>query len=268
MYLSSVVAALSLFSAVYPASAFSPSSSGAAASHFGISLQHQKSSVAKPSYYMSASDDEDIPALALDPEETAVVLIEYQNEFTTEGGALHGAVKDCMEATKTLENSKAVVDAARGAGCTIIHVPIVFNEGHGEINSKPYGILTGIKDAEIFKEGTWGAEFCYTMKPAPGDLIASGKRGLCGFATTNLDFILRQNNCKNVILGGFLTNCCVESTMRSGYELGYRVYTLKDCCAATSIEAQDAAYEHTFGMFSIPTNSVEIIEALKIPVSN
>ena len=30
--------------------------------------------------------------LQLDPAKTAVVLIEYQNEFTTEGGVLHGAV--------------------------------------------------------------------------------------------------------------------------------------------------------------------------------
>jgi ureidoacrylate peracid hydrolase len=86
----------------------------------------------------------------------------------------------------------------------------------------PYGILAGIKENEIFKEGTWGAEICEEMKPVAGDLTASGKRGLCGFATTNLDFILRQNECKNLVLAGFLTNCCVESTMRSGYELGYR----------------------------------------------
>jgi hypothetical protein len=26
-----------------------------------------------------------------------------------------------------------------------------------------------------------------------------------------------------VVLGGFLTNCCVESTMRSAYERGYKV---------------------------------------------
>ena len=94
-------------------------------------------------------------------------------------------------------------------------------QGHGEINSKPYGILAGIKEGQIFKQGTFGAEICDTMKPVKGDITASGKRGLCGFATTNLDFILRQNECKNIVLAGFLTNCCVESTMRSGYELGY-----------------------------------------------
>merc|ERR1712232_780702 len=106
-----------------------------------------------------------------------------------------------------------------------------------------YGILAGVKEGEAFAAGEWG-------------------RGLCGFKSTNLDFVMRQKGIKNVILGGFLTNCCVESTMRTAYENGYKVYTLKDCCAATSMEGQEAAFEHTFGMFSIPTTSEEIKKAV------
>lgn len=45
-----------------------------------------------------------VPAFNLDPSSTAIVFIEYQNEFTTEGGKLHEAVKDCMEQT----NSKSI----------------------------------------------------------------------------------------------------------------------------------------------------------------
>jgi nicotinamidase-related amidase len=52
--------------------------------------------------------------------------------------------------------------------------------------------------------------------------------------------------------------------MRTAYEKGYRVYTVKDCVAATSIAAQDATLEYNFGMFSIVTTSEEIIAALKI----
>ena len=37
----------------------------------------------------------------LDPTETAFVFIEYQNEFTTEGGKLHDAVKNCMDKTNS-----------------------------------------------------------------------------------------------------------------------------------------------------------------------
>jgi ureidoacrylate peracid hydrolase len=39
--------------------------------------------------------------ITLDPKETAFVFIEYQNEFTTEGGKLHPAVKEVMEKTNS-----------------------------------------------------------------------------------------------------------------------------------------------------------------------
>ena len=74
------------------------------------------------------STEEEKTEISLKPEETAIVLIEYQNEFTTEGGALHDAVKECMEATGTLKNSRKVMDATRSAGCTIIHLPIAYEE--------------------------------------------------------------------------------------------------------------------------------------------
>ena len=50
----------------------------------------------------------------VDPAKTALVLIEYQNDFTTDGGALHGAVKGVMDDSNMLENTKRVVDEARG----------------------------------------------------------------------------------------------------------------------------------------------------------
>jgi nicotinamidase-related amidase len=37
----------------------------------------------------------------LNPKETAFVFIEYQNEFATEGGKLHEAVKDAMDQTNS-----------------------------------------------------------------------------------------------------------------------------------------------------------------------
>jgi nicotinamidase-related amidase len=66
------------------------------------------------------------PTFALDPSETALVLIEYQNEFTTPGGKLHDAVKEVMSQTRMLDNSVKLTDALRRAGCTIIHCPISF----------------------------------------------------------------------------------------------------------------------------------------------
>lgn len=207
-----------------------------------------------------SADSED---LVLNPEETAFVFIEYQNEFTTEGGKLHDAVKGVMEETNMLEKSSSLLNAARESGCTVIHAPISFEAGHDEIADTAYGILAGVKEGSAFTRGEWGADFSAKMMPQKGDFIVKGKSGLCSFASTNLDFLLRQKRAKNVVLSGFLTNCCVESTMRTAYELNYNVYTLTDCVAATSLDAQEATLEHNFGMFSIPTTSEKVSNAIK-----
>mmetsp|Transcript_46984 Transcript_46984/g.50747 ORF Transcript_46984/g.50747 Transcript_46984/m.50747 type:complete len:175 (+) Transcript_46984:548-1072(+) len=171
-----------------------------------------------------------------------------------------------MDKTNMLENSSKLLHYARDSGCTIIHAPINFEPGHSEISESCYGILAGVKEGSAFISGEWGADFSEKMMPKIGDLKVKGKSGLCSFASTNLDFLLRQKNAKNVILGGFLTNCCVESTMRTAYELSYKVYTLSDCVAATSMEAQEATLKHNFGLFSIPTTSTEVMEAINVPI--
>lgn len=166
-----------------------------------------------------------------------------------------------------LENSAKMADAARASGARVIMCPILFEKGHHEISSSPYGILKGVKDGEAFLNGEFGGDFYDGMKPKPGDLVVKGKSGLCAFESTNLDFLLRQGGTKNLVLAGFLTNCCVESTMRSGYEKGYRVYTLQDCVAATSLVAQDSTLEHNFGMFSVVTTSAQVMSALEAPAT-
>jgi ureidoacrylate peracid hydrolase len=186
----------------------------------------------------------------VDPQRTAVVLIEYQNDFTSEGGALHGAVQDVMEQTGMLDNTRALVEAARSAGATIVHAPISFAAGYGELSAHPYGILKGVVDSTAFVKGEWGAEIVDALAPQEGDVVVEGKRGLDTFATTNLDFILRARGITTIALAGFLTNCCVESTMRSGYEKGYAVITLSDCVAATSTEEHENAIRFDYPMFS------------------
>lgn len=200
--------------------------------------------------------------LQLDPARTALVLIEYQNEFTSDGGVLHGAVAPVMQKTGMLANTVALVDAARAAGVTIMHAPITFAPGYGELSRHPYGILKGVVDGNAFVKGTWGAAIVDDLTPAEDDILIEGKRGLDTFASTNLDFILRGRGIDTVILAGFLTNCCVESTMRSAYENGYRVITLTDCTAATSNEEHDNAIAYDYPMFSLPMDSGRVTAAL------
>ncbi|MDB4892210.1 MAG: cysteine hydrolase [Gemmatimonadetes bacterium] len=201
----------------------------------------------------------------MDPRHTALVLIEYQNDFTSEGGTLHGAVKPVMDATNMLPNTVDTVKRARALGATIVHAPITFTQDYHELTPEPYGILKGVVDSKSFRKDTWGAEIVDELKPEAQDIVIEGKRGLDGFASTNLDFILRSRGITNIALGGFLTNCCVESTMRTGYEKGYNVITLKDCTATVSEEEQRLAVEKNYPMFSHPMNHEEFLTELSRP---
>jgi ureidoacrylate peracid hydrolase len=200
--------------------------------------------------------------MAIDPSTTAVVLIEYQNDFTSDGGVLHPAVTEVMDKTEMLANTQRVVDSARAAGATVMHAPISFAAGYNELSKHPYGILKGVVDGNAFVKGSWGAAIVDQLAPQGGDIVIEGKRGLDTFASTNLDFILRSKGITTLVLGGFLTNCCVESTMRTGYEHGYQVITLTDCVAATSMEEHDNALRFDYPMFSQPMTSTEFIGAI------
>jgi ureidoacrylate peracid hydrolase len=161
---------------------------------------------------------------------TALVLIEYQNDFTSAGGVLHEAVKPVMQSTGMLGHTVATVKRARELGV----------------------ILKGVVDGKAFRKGTWGAEIVDMLAPEEQDIVIEGKRGLDAFASTNLDFILRARGIERLALAGFLTNCCVESTMRTGYEKGYDVVTLTDCTATVGEDEQRFSVEKNFPMFSRP----------------
>jgi ureidoacrylate peracid hydrolase len=167
-----------------------------------------------------------------------------------------------MEKENMLPNTVEMVQKARELGATIIHAPITFTPDYHELSPHPYGILKGVVDSKSFRKGTWGAEIVQDLTPHEEDIVVEGKRGLDAFASTNLDFILRSRGITTIALGGFLTNCCVESTMRTGYEKGFDVVTLKDCTATLSEEEQRLAVAKNYPMFSRPLDHEEFLTEL------
>merc|ERR1711998_649805 len=123
-------------------------------------------------------------------DKTAVVFIEFRNEFCSDGGRLHDAVKGVMETNGTLANAADAASRARDSGCTVIHAPISFAEDMSDNPNRALGILKGCAEGGLFVEGTWNAEICDAMKPAEGDLVVKGKKGLDAFPGTDLESLL------------------------------------------------------------------------------
>ncbi|MEW6266285.1 MAG: cysteine hydrolase [Thermodesulfobacteriota bacterium] len=177
--------------------------------------------------------------------DTAVVLIEFQNEFCKEGGKLYGGVKAELARQGTIPNAVKLARGAREKGALVVYAPFVFNPEYYE-KYQMAGIVKAVADGGAFRKGSWGAEIIEELKPQSGDKVVSGKCTLCGFNGTDLADILKNAGVKNVVTAGFLTNFCVESTSRTAYDKGYSVTIVKDATAANSKEEQQHAEEKIF----------------------
>lgn len=178
-------------------------------------------------------------------QETALVMIEFQNEFCKEGGKLNSGVSGEIARQGTIDNAIRLANGAREKGVKVIHAPFIFNSAYyGE--HQMVGIVKAVADADAFRADTWGAEIIDELKPTESDKVVGGKCTLCGFNNTDLAEILKNSGVKNVVTSGFLTNFCVESTSRTAYDKGYSVTIIKDATAATSPEEQQHAEEKIF----------------------
>jgi len=201
--------------------------------------------------------------LGLDPKKTAVLFIEFQNEFTTDGGKLHEAVKEVMTTTGMLNNASQLAKDARGYGVKIFHAPISFAEDGSDNPNRHLGILAGCDRDKLFVRGSWNADICDSMKPEPEDVVVVGKKGLSAFPNTSLEEQLKADHIETIALGGFMANCCVESTMRDAFEKGFNVITLTDCVATTSAEGYRTATQITYPFFSTPMKAESFVKNVK-----
>ena len=142
-------------------------------------------------------------------EESAVVLIDCQREYTDGKLPLTGVDDALAECAR-------VLDAARAAGAPIVHVI------H---NGQPGGLFdpTGPSGEEVQE-----------VAAAPGETIVY--KGLPNaFAGTELDEVLKGFGRKNMISIGFMTHMCVSSTVRAGLDLGYGLAVVANACATRDL---------------------------------
>jgi len=230
---------------------------------FGPNSESVRSEASSSDSHLSSSFGSSMDELIC-IEKTAILCLEFQNDFIDKSGVMYSHLEKELSRTRILNKSKKLISSARKKGVTIIHAPVTIVKHHRKFEKRAvtYGIMYNKQKANAFREGEIGSEFHEDFKPRKEDFIVREKHGPDSFYGTNLDEILQRNHIQNVAIIGLLTNCCVESTMRSAYELGYNVYTIIDCCCTTTQEGHLNAIMHTFPMFSVPLDHVAFLESL------
>ena len=202
--------------------------------------------------------------LAVDPQTTAVVVIDMQNAYASPGGYLDLAGFDISGAPAVIRNIKGVLETARGAGMPVIYLQngwdadYVEAGGEGSPNWHKSNALKTMRErpelaGKLLARGGWDYELVDDLKPQAGDIVLHKTR-YSGFFNSQLDSALRSRGVRTIVFVGIATNVCVESTLRDGFMLEYFGVVLEDAThqAGPEFLQQAALYniEKFFGWVS------------------
>ena len=95
--------------------------------------------------------------------------------------------------------------------------------GVGQAITTPEGA-----ESRILIRDTWGTENVEDLKPRPEDRVVY-KHRYSGFYETDLDSMLKEAGINQLIVTGYTTSVCIESTIRDAYYRDYQSVLLTDC---------------------------------------
>jgi ureidoacrylate peracid hydrolase len=169
----------------------------------------------------------------LKPEQTALVIVDMQNDFCADNGYLYKKFgRDTSANLRLAQNIMTIVKIARKAGVMIVWIKANYELRYLDSAMKEHA------DSNLIccEGGTWGWDF-YHVSPIVGEPIIE-KHCYNGFFETNLDDVLKARNIKTLVMTGVATNVCVESTLREAYFKGYFIVMPEDLVAASTPEFQ------------------------------
>lgn len=201
----------------------------------------------------------------MDPQNTAILLIGFQNDYFSSDGILHGVIEASATTVNTVANTSRLIHALNDTEVLLISTPIFFTPDYEEL-VEPVGILKTIKDVGAFQQHSKGSEAIPELQPFEQRILEiPGKRGLNAFINTNLHEVLAQHSIQNLVLAGAVTSVCIDSTGRSAYEQGYQVFVLNDCTSARTMFEQEFYFDNVFPLYAKSLSSAELLNELKLP---
>jgi ureidoacrylate peracid hydrolase len=203
----------------------------------------------------------------LQPEKTAIVVVDMQNDFCHPEGACGQAGMDTTMAMELIPRLQRLLEAAREFGTHVIFIQCIHEDC---TDSSAWLGRHGAVARPICRKDTWGADFI-GVAPLPGEPVVI-KHRYSAFIHTRLESVLHTLKVENLILTGVGTNVCVESTARQGYMLDYNIVFTSDCTGAATQEAHDTTLENMRKHFGVVASANQIIDvwtkshAVTIPV--
>ena len=180
--------------------------------------------------------------IMFDTAKTAVIVVDMQNDFGSEGGMFDRAGIDISGIQRAVAPTAKVLAAARAAGVRIIYLKMGYQPDlsdlgapdsvnrvrHERLHVGEKVIAPDGRESRILVRDTWNTDIVPELKPNAGDDVIYKTR-FSGFYETDLDARLQELGVKYLIITGCTTSICVDSTVRDAMFRDYLCVLLRDC---------------------------------------
>ncbi|MYU22486.1 isochorismatase family protein [Streptomyces sp. SID8352] len=183
---------------------------------------------------------------------TALVLIDLQGSNADH--PVHPHTTDTV-----LERCVRLIEAARRAGSTVVHVRTSFLPD--ESDSLGGRLLTDIeRPARPVRRPGWD-HFLPGIEPLPTEPVII-KRSWNAFHGSDLDLQLRRRGIDTVVMAGISTGFGVEGTARAAFDHAYNVVFVPEAMSAYTAEQHEHAVRVMFPQLGRVRSLDEVVEGL------
>jgi nicotinamidase-related amidase len=180
----------------------------------------------------------------LDPSDSALLVIDMQNDFVKEGGALH-----VPDAEATVQRIQRLLELARDAG-----MRVAFSQD-AHVEGDPEWEIWG----EHARRGSWGWEIVPELAPRADEQVFEKVR-YDAFYGTHLDHELRRWGIETLVICGTVANICVHYTAASAALRWYRVVIPRDAVSALEPFDLEASLRQTAFLFAGTITTTDALE--------
>lgn len=143
----------------------------------------------------------------------ALIVVDFQNDYFPGGLWVLKGIEPAAD------NAARLLSAARASGDLVVHV-------RHEATTN---------DAPFFKPGSVGAQIHPKVLNLKNEHVVV-KRFANSYRETDLKKVLDQNNIKQVVICGAMTNNCIDAITRASNDFEYDCVVIHDACAARQLE--------------------------------
>ena len=170
-----------------------------------------------------------------DPKRTGLLLVDTQNYVWNPEVAKREPYFDQRLREAVLPNLRKLIDGFRAARAEVMYTVMENLTEDGRDRSLDYKL-----SKFWIGKGSWEAKVLDMLKPGRDDIVIP-KTSSGVFNSTNIEYLLRNIGIDTLVVTGFLTDQCIDHTVRDAADRGFYPVCVTDGCATKSQERHDNA---------------------------